>query len=205
MEFLSRELCQALAISICSSAYFIVKDFSKERQSLKRAKSQAKLSKRVTEIENEQNEHIETLHKASFYDLLLFLWTILKPIKAFIQMRINVGILTDEMERQAKRHHEDMGDVLDEIDCLAQLIRAVGDSGEIETQDNTTRIDLVARDTKSQIEKLTHAVDRLKTILINADKLKLRDAINDAEETAKKLENAEAEKLELERQLGKVS
>ena len=205
MEFLSRELCQALAISICSSAYFIVKDFSKERQSLKRAKSQAKLSKRVTEIENEHNEHIETLHKASFYDLLLFLWTILKPIKAFIQMRINVGILTDEMERQAKRHHEDMGDVLDEIDCLAQLIRAVGDSGEIETQDNTTRIDLVARDTKSQIEKLTHAVDRLKTILINADKLKLRDAINDAEETAKKLENAEAEKLELERQLGKVS
>ena len=119
-------------------------------------------------------------------------------------MRINVGILTDEMERQAKRHHEDIGDVLDEIDCLAQLIRAVGDSGEMETQDNTTRIDLVAKDTRSQIEKLTHAVDRLKTILINADKLKLREAINEAEETAKRLEMAEAEKLELERQLGKV-
>ena len=126
------------------------------------------------------------------------------PAKAFIQMRINVGILTDEMERQAKRHHEDIGDVLDEIDCLAQLIRAVGDSGEMETQDNTTRIDLVAKDTRSQIEKLTQAVDRLKTILINADKLKLREAINEAEETAKRLEKAEAEKVELERQLGKV-
>ena len=119
-------------------------------------------------------------------------------------MRINVGILTDEMERQAKRHHEDIGDVLDEIDCLAQLIRAVGDSGEMETQDNTTRIDLVAKDTRSQIEKLTHAVDRLKTILINADKLKLREAINEAEETAKRLEMAQAEKVELERQLRKV-
>lgn len=69
MEFLSRELCQALAISICSSAYYVIKDFTRERHSLKRAKSQAKLAKRVTVIETEQNEHIETLHKGGFYAL----------------------------------------------------------------------------------------------------------------------------------------
>ena len=60
---------------------------------------------------------------------------------------------------------------------LAQLIHAVGDSGENETKDNSSRIDLVQRDTQTQIQKLTSTVDRLRNILMNSDRLKLRDAI----------------------------
>ena len=88
---------------------------------------------------------------------------------------------------------------------LAQLIRCVGDSGEIETKDNQSRIDLVQRDTQNQLTKLSSTVERLRNVLMSADKLKLEEVINEAEQEADQLEKAKKEKTQLEAELGQVS
>merc|ERR1712128_44949 len=95
-----------------------------------------------------------------------------------------------------------LGEVFDEIDCLAQLIRCVGDSGEIETKDNQSRIDLVQRDTQNQLTKLSSTVERLRNVLMSADKLQLEEEINEAEQEADQLEKAKKEKAQLEAELG---
>ena len=72
-------------------------------------------------------------------------------------------------------------------------------------KDNQSRIDLVQRDTQNQLAKLTSTVDRLRNILMSADKLKLKEVINQAEQEAERLDEATKEKEHLEEELGQVS
>merc|ERR1719228_144056 len=177
-------LCQTLAISAVTSIYHIIAHYTAKRHYIEQTREYARLAKQVKQFKSEQNEEMK--------DVRLGL----------IQLRINVGILTDEMESEAKTRNQDLNDVFDEIDCLAQLIRAVGDSGEIELKDNQSRIDLVQRDTQNQLVKLASTVDRLRNILMSADKLKLKEAITEAEQEATRLDEASKEKEHLETELG---
>ena len=57
-----------------------------------------RLSRQVKELHHQQCEEVNDLKTA------------------LIQLKINVGILTDEMESEAKARNEGMSDVFDEID-----------------------------------------------------------------------------------------
>merc|ERR1712106_128781 len=171
---------QTLAISAVTSVYHTVAHYAEKKHHIQQTREYARLSKQVKLTKTEQNEEMRDIRTA------------------LIQLRINVGILTDEMENEAKTRNDDLGEVFDEIDCLAQLIRRVGDSGEIETKDNRSRIDLVQRDTQNQLTKLSSTVERLRNVLMSADKLKLEEVIIEADQ----LDEAKKEKTQLEAELG---
>ena len=92
--------CQTLAISAVTSIYHIIAHYQAKKHHIQQTREYARLAKQVKLFKTEQNEELKELKMA------------------LIQLRINVGILTDEMESEAKTRNQDLNDVFDEIDWL---------------------------------------------------------------------------------------
>ena len=96
-------LYQTLAISAVTSVYHTVAHYAEKKHHIQQTREYARLSKQVKLTKTEQNEELRDIRTA------------------LIQLRINVGILTDEMENEAKTRNDDLGEVFDEIDWLVPL------------------------------------------------------------------------------------